>query len=99
MVPTKDKVQRARGIQARMRAGGVQFNTKAQWFAPFFQEMVTFPRGRYMDQVDAFSWVGLGLNQVVPSYSASELAEFEWDDQYGDTYDELMSGRSRITGY
>ena len=98
MTPTKDKMQRARGIQARMRAGAVRFNTKADWYAPFFQEMVTFPRGKYVDQVDAFSWIGLGLNQVIPTFTAREIAAYEWDDEYGDDYESLQ-GRSVITGY
>jgi len=99
MVPTKDKTSRARGVQARMRAGGVRFDMQAPWFPTFQQELVTFPRGKYMDQVDAFSWIGLGLNQIVPTHTRSELAQFEYDDEFGDDYDSLMLGRSAITGY
>jgi len=99
MVPTKDKMQRARGIQARMRAGGVRFDMKREWYATLFQEMVTFPRGKYMDQVDAFSWIGLGLNQIIPTFTSADLAAFEYDDEYGDDFESLMGGRSAITGY
>jgi predicted phage terminase large subunit-like protein len=99
MVPSKDKMQRARGIQARMRAGGVRFDTSKDWYPSFFQELVTFPRGKFMDQVDAFSWVGLGLNQVMPTYTSPEISAWEYDDEYGDTFEELMNGRSEITGY
>lgn len=95
--PSKDKMQRARGIQARMRAGGVRFDTRGDWYQSFFHELVTFPRGKYMDQVDAFSWIGLGLNKVVPTYTASDLAQFEYDEEFDDSFGEL--GRSRITGY
>jgi predicted phage terminase large subunit-like protein len=95
--PSKDKEQRARGIQARMRAGGVRFDTRKDWYQGFYHELVTFPRGKYMDQVDAFSWIGLGLNKVVPTYTATDIAAFEYDDEFDEAFGEL--GKSRITGY
>lgn len=96
-VPTKDKIKRARGIQARMRAGGVHFDREAEWYPSLFSEMTTFPRGKYVDQVDALAWIGLGLNKLVPTYTAGELAQFEWDEE--DEFNSAHDGRSRITGY
>ena len=98
MVPTKDKMQRARAIQARMRAGAVRFDMRKPWYSSLFNEMITFPRGKYMDLVDALSWIGLGLNKIVPTYSASDIAEFEYDEEFGDEL-MVMDGRSPITGY
>ena len=94
--PTKDKESRARGIQARMRAGAVRVDTEGDWYQSFYQEMVTFPRGKYMDQVDAFAWIGLGLNKIVPTYTASDIAAFEYDEEFDSSFDE---GKSWVTGY
>jgi predicted phage terminase large subunit-like protein len=98
MIPTKDKVQRARALQARARAGQVLYDQEADWYSGLYNEMITFPRGKYMDQVDALSWIGLGLNSVVPTYTANEIAGFEYDDEYGDI-DDQMNGRNYVTGY
>jgi predicted phage terminase large subunit-like protein len=96
--PSKDKMQRARGIQARMKAGSVLFDMDAEWYPALFNEMITFPRGKYMDQVDALSWIGLGLNLISPTYSASELAQWEYDEEFQDV-SLYIDGRSSITGY
>jgi predicted phage terminase large subunit-like protein len=96
--PSKDKEQRARGIQARMRAGSVRFDTRQPWYQAFYTEMVTFPRGKYMDQVDAFSWVGLGLNKIAPTFTGAQIAQFEYDEEFEDVFDEL-EGRNATTGY
>ena len=97
--PTKDKTQRARALQARMKAGGVYFDMEAEWYSALFTEMVTFPRGKYMDQVDALSWIGLGLNKLAPAYSVTEIAAFEYDEEYADSIDPYDEGRNRTTGY
>ena len=96
--PTQDKEKRAQSIRARMRAGGVRFNYKAHWYTNFMMELITFPRGKYMDQVDAFAHIGLGLAKMVPTYSAKDLADFEYDDEFEDGFSE-NDGRSAITGY
>lgn len=61
--------------------------------------MITFPRGRYVDQVDALSWIGLGLNTISPTYTQTDIAKFEYEEEFGEEFNSLMSGRSRITGY
>lgn len=100
LTPSKDKEQRARSIQGRMRAGSVLFDKEAPWFSTLLTEMVTFPRGKYKDQVDALSCIGLGLQKLMPTYSAKDIADFDWDDEFADDYEELkIVGRSNITGY
>ena len=98
MVPSMDKRKRARALQTRMRAGSVRFDKRAEWYDTLYGEMVTFDRGKYADQVDAFSWIGLGLAYIAPAYTASELAKFEEDDELSD-FEEEHDGRSQITGY
>ena len=40
----QDKIQRARSIQARMRAGMVKFDKSAEWWPDFEDECMSFPR-------------------------------------------------------
>ena len=40
----QDKIQRARSIQARMRAGMVKFDKSAEWWLMFEDECMSFPR-------------------------------------------------------
>lgn len=100
-VPSVDKMKRARSIQARLRAGQVQFDTEAEWYPTFLMEMLQFPRGRYMDQVDALSWIGLYLDKQTYVKSSEEIEEEEWEEEKQDTYDDVDSYDSMdwITGY
>jgi predicted phage terminase large subunit-like protein len=94
----KDKIQRARSIQARMRAKTVKFDKEADWFPALEDELTKFPRGRHDDQVDTLAYLGLLLDVVVEAPSYEELEEEEYLDelrQSGNIYD----GRSSITGY
>jgi predicted phage terminase large subunit-like protein len=94
----KDKVQRARSIQARMRAKGVRFDTTADWYPAFEDEVINFPRGKHDDQVDALAYLGLMLDHVIEAQTDYEVEEEEYADELrkaGATYD----GRSSVTGY
>jgi len=94
----KDKLTRARSIQARMRAQSVKFEKQADWYPTFEEELTKFPRSKNDDQVDAFAYLGLMLDRLIEAPTKEELAEEEyWDELYdsGSEYD----GRSRYTGY
>ena len=94
----KDKISRARSIQGRMRAGGVKFDKAGDWYPVFEDELCKFPRGTKDDQVDAFAYVGIMLDNLIEAPTQEE----QEDDAY---YDELHasratdSGRSSWTGY
>jgi predicted phage terminase large subunit-like protein len=94
----KDKVTRARNIQARMRAHGVKFATGEDWFPVFENECLTFPRGKHDDQVDAFAYLGAMLDLLVeaptPQEEEDEAYEYELE-QSGMN----KQGRSSVTGY
>lgn len=45
----KDKIARARSIQARVRANGVKFNKAGDWYQTFEDELCTFPRAKHDD--------------------------------------------------
>jgi predicted phage terminase large subunit-like protein len=94
----KDKLTRARSIQARMRAHGVRFATDEDWFFNFEQECLTFPRGKHDDQVDAFAYLGLMLDLLVEAPTAREAADEEYEDEL-ERSDFNNQGRSAVTGY
>ena len=94
----KDKLARARSIQARMRAQGVKFEKDADWYANFENECLTFPRGKHDDQVDAFAYLGMMLDKIIEAPTKEEID----DDAYHDEYEsaELAdAGRNQFTGY
>ena len=90
---TKDKMQRARSIQARMRAGGVRFDTEADWFPALQEQMLRFPRGAHDDYVDMLSWAGLLMDRLRNANTPEEDDDEErWNTQE-------YVGRSVICGY
>lgn len=97
IVPSKDKIQRVRSIQARMRAGGIKFDKHSDDFHDLEQEFLQFPRGRHDDQVDAFSCIGLALDRMTVAQTKEEEdeEEYQWDLRQVN----LNQGRSAITGY
>lgn len=98
MSPTKDKQQRARSWQARMRSGTVFFDTKADWYLAFEQEHLRFPRDKHDDQVDASAYLGLSLDKYMNAPSGKELEEEEHDREFGKN-PMNNQGRSKLCGY
>lgn len=94
----KDKVTRARSIQARMRARSVKFAKEEDWFFNFEQECLTFPRGKHDDQVDAFAYLGMMLDFLVEAPTREEEAEEAYQEEY-ERSGMNNQGRSAITGY
>jgi predicted phage terminase large subunit-like protein len=97
VVPTKDKQQRARSWQARMRSGTVLFDTKADWYLSYEQEHLRFPRDKHDDQVDASAYLGLSLDKFANAPSSEDLFEEEYEQEYRSTMRPM--GRSTIGGY
>lgn len=97
MNPDKDKLKRARSISARMKAHGVEFDQDAAWYPDMEQELLRFPKDVHDDIVDALSWIGLTLDKLISASTPEELAEEEWDDEYG--YEESMLGLNMTGGY
>lgn len=93
----KDKIARSRSIQARMRAHTVKFNKGQDWYPDFENELMTFPRGKHDDQVDAYAYLGMLLDKVMEAPTQQERDEEEYQEEYGRTY--ANSGRSAVTGY
>ena len=95
MTPTKDKMSRARSLQARMRSGGIRFDKDSSWYPALEDEMVRFPKDRHDDQVDALAWIGLVLDQIQDAPTAKELEDEDYEQEFGQQF----VGRSVYTGY
>lgn len=94
----KDKMARARSIQARMRAHGVRFDKSGDWYNKFEDELSKFPRSMRDDQVDAFAYLGMMLDSLVEAPTQYELDEEEYQDELRDSGIGEY-GRSAICGY
>jgi len=97
-MPTQgiDKIRRARAIQQRMRAGYVEFDTHAPWFESFQMELLQFPRSTFVDQVDAFAWIGLGLNKIIEAKTYQQILDEEYEDEFKEAG---YHGQNPVTGY
>ena len=94
----KDKIARARSIQARMRARGVKFDVNADWFPTFQEELMQFPRAKHDDQADAFAYLGLMLLQLIEAPTEKEVADKHYEEDLEQSYGE-HSGKSATCGY
>jgi predicted phage terminase large subunit-like protein len=97
---TVEKQQRARSIQARMRAGGVKFDKKKSWFPELEQEMLRFPKDIHDDQVDAMALLGQTLDRMMEAPSNKDIEEDDWKESNEKYLEyEMNQGKSAMTGY
>jgi phage terminase large subunit-like protein len=94
----KDKVQRFKNMQGRLRAKTVKFEKNSDWYPVFEDEILKFPRGTKDDQVDAFAYLGKLLDKMVEAPTDEEAENEEYELEYGNHRHE-HDGRSAITGY
>ncbi len=99
MTASQDKVKRARALQSRMRQGKVEFPFNAEWFPTFQQEFLQFPRGAYMDQVDATSWIALGLDKLFDAPTTTDLNWAKYEEEKEEQFDSEYGSANWITGY
>ena len=63
--PTRgDKGVRAQSIRGRMALEGLYVPIKAPWYPAFRSELLSFPAGKYDDQVDALGLLGQLLDRM-----------------------------------
>ena len=94
----QDKIQRARSIQARMRAGMVKFDKQADWWLTFEDECMSFPRAKHDDVVDALSYQGILIERMTEGLTQDEIKEEEYNEEREDS-DWSNLGRDPTTGY
>ena len=81
-----------------MRAKGVKFDNKADWYQTLEDECLRFPRDKHDDQVDCLAYLGLMLDKLIEAPTQQEMDSEEYDNalhEFG--YDQI--GRSAVTGY
>lgn len=96
--PSIDKIERARSISARMRAGGVKFDKSGDWYQTLEDEMMRFPRDKHDDQVDCMAYLGLMLNKLVEAPTKAEIDDIEYNEEWKQS-GMFESGRNAWTGY
>ncbi|HEY5630724.1 MAG TPA: hypothetical protein VIR31_01220, partial [Nitrososphaeraceae archaeon] len=94
----KDKIARSRSMQGRMRAHGVRFDKDADWYPSFEDEIISFPRAKHDDQLDAFAYLGMLLDVIIEAPTREEQEEEEYADELRSSGFN-NTGRSRTTGY
>lgn len=77
----KDKVARARPMQARMRQGKVKIPTDAPWYEEFKKELLRFP-SKPNDKADAFVYLGQLLDEMTAPREPTERKKKDsWRDK------------------
>ena len=94
----QDKIQRARSIQARMRAGQVKFDKSSDWWDNFQDECMSFPRAKHDDLVDALAYQGILIDLMSEGLTEEELDTEQYDEDYKQSGHADL-GRDLTTGY
>jgi len=91
VVPSKDKMTRARSIQGRMAMGKVFFPAFAPWYQDAKNQLMRFPHAANDDFVDWIAWIGLGLVKELaatsyrpPKSKAPKTGTMAWVIHAGD---------------
>lgn len=84
MTSTADKPTRAQAIRGRMAQGKVYFPRKAAWAEEMVRELLSFPAGKYDDQVDVLSLFGRMLGGMTGAKveGNGESRRDGWDDVF-----------------
>jgi predicted phage terminase large subunit-like protein len=98
MYPSRhDKSIRAQSIRGRMAMQGLYVPLHAHWFPDFLSEILSFPAGKYDDQVDCLSLIGQMLTRITPGIEPEKpkpiqvLCPPDGDDRYvGVTLEEIF---------
>jgi len=81
-----------------MRAGGVKFDKGADWYETLEDELLTFPRAKHDDQVDALSYLGILLDKMVEGRTKEEIKDEEYEEEAEES-GLFSGGRNSVTGY
>ena len=94
------KIARARGMQARMKAGACYFDKSADWYDDFESELLQATEagivGAHDDQFDAFGLFGRIFDKMIDAPTEEEQEEETWLEEH---IPDMYEGRDSITGY
>ncbi len=100
ITPVKDKAVRGRNYQKRLRAGGMRFDKKADWYAPYEAENMRFTgTGDAIadDQFDSTAILVKGL-ELTPDVQEEDLMEDDEREMFF-AKPPSNSGANSTTGY
>ena len=100
IVPVKDKASRGRPLQRRMRAGGMRFNKKADWYPGYEGVMLRFTGRSDAVQDDEFDSTAIlvkGFDLMAELEEDDFIEPEEADMLYNDP--RQYQGRNAVTGY
>jgi predicted phage terminase large subunit-like protein len=80
-----DKATRAQSFRGRMAMLGLYVPTRALWYADLRSELLSFPAGKYDDQVDALGLIGQLLDRITAEQKPKPPDEI---DPYREMFDE-----------
>ena len=87
-------------MQGMVKSGRVKFDKEASWYPDLENELLTIsdsgPRGAHDDQFDAFSYIGLAIEEYWEAQTDEELEEEAWEEEWDDYHHQ---GRNGTTGY
>jgi len=87
--PTRgDKAVRAQSIRGRMALEGLYVPINASWYPDLRSELLSFPAGKFDDQVDALGLVGQLLDKMMNGIKPKPLVPAHrdrWDKVFGET--------------
>lgn len=113
ITPIKDKGVRGRSFQKRMKAGTMRFDTEAEWFPGYKEELLRFTgvaQARLDDQFDSSATLCIGLDKL-PMMTEDDLVDSQVQEDEPDEVEEEertyyaqysgigIDGRSGVTGY
>lgn len=78
----RDKMARARTLQGMARAGKIHLPHPSwcPWVDELLFEMLRFPAGQHDDQVDAFAWIALMIQEMSPAVLPRPKKKKSWKD-------------------
>lgn len=106
--PVKDKGVRGRSFQKKMKVGKMKFDTEADWFQGYKEELLRFTgvaQARLDDQFDSTATLCIGLDKIPPieedDLIAAQSQDEEMEDEEEAFYRQqgMMEDRNHVTGY
>ena len=93
---SKDSDDRAGSIAGAMQMGYVHVPSGARWLGDLSYELSRFPNGRYDDQADALSLIGMNLHKLRGRTADIEERKPFVLDPVGFTFDQLVDRNKRF---